>query len=77
MRVHNTHVRTPNNTKHSNNTDAALDMGARLLPGGRGIGFKVWAPHASSVNVEMKKATATNVDETLALVKGGENVWYG
>lgn len=58
--------------------DAGLDMGARLLPGGRGTGFKVWAPHATSVKVELRKASATGgSDVAVELVKGDGNIWYG
>lgn len=55
--------------------DAALDMGARVLPGGRGVSFKVWAPHASAVNVELRKASAET--DTIALQKGDGNTFYG
>ena len=37
------------------NSQAALDMGARVLPGGRGCSFKVWAPHGENVRVEVRK----------------------
>lgn len=57
--------------------DAALDMGARLLPGGMGARFKVWAPHGSLVKVELKKAEAASVEETIELAKGDNCIWYG
>ena len=37
------------------NSHAALDMGARVLPGGRGCSLKVWAPHGENVRVEVRK----------------------
>ena len=55
--------------------DAALDMGARVMAGGRGVSFKVWAPHASSVNVELRKASAGT--DTFALQKGDGSIFYG
>ena len=58
--------------------DAGLDMGANLLPGGRGTGFKVWAPYATSVKVELRKASTTGGSEVaVELVKGDGNIWYG
>ena len=56
--------------------DAGLDMGARVLQDGRGCSFKVWAPHAKSVEVELRKGTATAGVATLALQQDG-NIWHG
>ena len=54
---------------------AGLDMGSTLLPSG-GAGFKVWAPHASFVRVELE-LKATNSKEILELSRGENDVWYG
>ena len=49
-------------------TNAALDMGARLLPNG-GCSFKVWAPHGEAVRVEVKKPGKDIVHDTIELQK--------
>ena len=59
--------------------DAALDMGATLLSDGRGCSFKVWAPHASEMRVEVKPGAAAIATEehTIVLQRGDGDMWYG
>lgn len=63
----------------STSIDAALDMGATLLPDGRGCGFKIWAPHASAMRVEILPgiSTTATVEHTIELKRGDGNHWYG
>lgn len=60
-------------------TEAALDMGATLLPDGRGCSFKIWAPHASAIRVEILPGVAVTAPEkhTIELKRGDCDRWYG
>ena len=57
--------------------EAGLDMGACVRQDGRGCSFKVWAPHASSVEVDLRKASAKGERTSFALQRGDENIWFG
>jgi maltooligosyltrehalose trehalohydrolase len=63
----------------STSIDAALDMGATLLPDGRGCSFKFWSPHASAMRVEILPGVSKTATEkhTIELQRGDGNHWFG
>jgi len=57
-----------------------LGYGCPAPAWGHGCSFqgqKVWAPHGSLVKVELKRAEAVSVEETIELAKGDNCIWYG
>jgi 1,4-alpha-glucan branching enzyme len=60
---------------------ANLDMGAVRLPDKSGFRFKLWVPHAHSVKIELKDASAKDgAPRSVDLVRreehGNPNIWY-